>query len=355
MAEEWRLDALRLLGLHRRPAVTAEDITAAYGRAIERSHPDKGGDPFLWARIQRAYDDLRSNGADEGPGSSRVWGQEDEGEEWDGEDDGTWAAWSDPLEPFCFHSALGLSKSDPEEDEARPAAAAARVRAAFHAIVARCCPGEPHEYATTESFTEAVVDFRCAPRLGRGRKLDTYFNFKPPRTRSRAARQRKHVLLHTNRHMPVPAHPSRAAKQTEHTISRERERRRCPLPTHPPTPTHKLQLLCSGRDGRGRKLCPRRDAIQRWTLNHMRNLILLRDKATESSYSSPIRVPPLNIYIYIYLYVYIYVYVYIHIHIYVYVYIHTHTHTHIYIYIYIYTHIYIYIYIYIYTYIYIYI
>ena len=173
--DEW-LDALRLLGLHRRPAVTAEDIKAAYGRALERSHPDQGGDPFLWSRIQRAYDDLRS--ADDA-GSSGTYGRQgsqwltqeaqDAGEEWEGEeyeaDDGTWSIWYGPLEPFCLHAALGLPKTNPEEDEARPAAAAARVRAAYHAIVARCCPGEQHEYATGESFAKAVVDFRCAPSM----------------------------------------------------------------------------------------------------------------------------------------------------------------------------------------------
>ncbi|EOD07473.1 hypothetical protein EMIHUDRAFT_218411 [Emiliania huxleyi CCMP1516] len=102
MDSERRSDALRLFGLHRRPSVTADDLREAYDRAAKLQHPDRGGEPFLWQRIQQAYDELRSN-------------------------------------------------------EAAKAA-----RAAFHAIAGRVCPGRLYEYASAEEHAAAVTAFRRA-------------------------------------------------------------------------------------------------------------------------------------------------------------------------------------------------
>jgi len=164
MDSERRSDALRLFGLHRRPSVTADDLREAYDRAAKLQHPDRGGEPFLWQRIQQAYDDLRSNEAAKASAQGESEDGEEDCEEGEGEDDGDEddAVWHAPLEPFDLNAALGLPPPDADADEARPEVAAARARAAFHAIAGRVCPGRLYEYASAEEHAAAVTAFRRA-------------------------------------------------------------------------------------------------------------------------------------------------------------------------------------------------
>mmetsp|Transcript_913 Transcript_913/g.1532 ORF Transcript_913/g.1532 Transcript_913/m.1532 type:complete len:432 (-) Transcript_913:519-1814(-) len=152
-----QIDALRLLGLHRREGnISFQDVVDAYNLKAHHHHPDHGGEPFLWGRIQAAYDTLRTSGLDlDETGDETNENKNDEDESSDDYD----LAWTEDLSPFDLYGALGLTR--PANGELH--GGGSRIRAAFHQVIVRFSPTmEQDDYATPEEYADAVRDFRRA-------------------------------------------------------------------------------------------------------------------------------------------------------------------------------------------------
>eukprot|EP00965_Chrysotila_dentata_P141021 4661376-Pleurochrysis_carterae.AAC.4 len=157
---------LRLLGLHllqRWP--TDVELREAYSKQASRYHADNGGDPFLWARIQEAYDVLRETLDQSQLGELAMSDEESEeaddatADDGNSADDEKLAPWQSELDSFDLHSALGLA---PRTSSSRFANEASRIRSAFHRICAYKTPLESNTYLSSDLYDKDVLRFRRA-------------------------------------------------------------------------------------------------------------------------------------------------------------------------------------------------
>lgn len=151
-------DDLRLLRLHRKTVVTQEDITEAYTFQAKQFHPDNGGDPYLWTRIQSAYDKLRAQ-AEEGSDADSETADDEAASDDTGDESGDDAApWTEDLQPFDLFQALGLRP--PTGDGL--SRVGDRARAGFHTMAYNHYPRRAEAYATAREYAAVVLAFRRA-------------------------------------------------------------------------------------------------------------------------------------------------------------------------------------------------